>query len=69
MVLIDVPRNQNLKWLEIGCGANALLSRIVLQLHQDSQVTAFEVNKNSAEHAKSVFFFCFIFFLSYQLYI
>ena len=40
------------KWLEIGCGSKAFLTKMVLEADERSQITAIEVNKHSAAAAR-----------------
>jgi len=40
------------RWLEIGCGASAMLTRLALDAAPNALVTAFEVNPKSAEAAR-----------------
>ena len=40
------------RWLEIGCGSSAVLTRLALDAAPNAHVTAFEVNPKSAEAAR-----------------
>lgn len=42
------------EWLEVGCGARALLTRMVLDASPDNTILAFEVNSKSAASAARV---------------